>query len=98
MSTKHTPGPWQLADNDIVVGRDRTIRKIVTVSKSSFGKKIPEYRNNAFLIAAAPEMLEALRETRAILAAHCLMSDPTDKGGAAMRVIDAAISKAEGRK
>ena len=66
----HTPGPWathktegnggNISDRlEIVVpeeGRKRTLRA------SIYGFKMPEGQANARLIAAAPELLEVIRE------------------------------------
>lgn len=66
---------------------------------------LPEAQANARLIAAAPELLDALREAKA-LADMAVMSDdqdgtPSDDQGALVRLrtkIDAAISKATSRQ
>lgn len=51
--SKHTPGPWKL-DREVVV--DREDLEVATVDVNQ-GK----WEANARLIAAAPELLEALR-------------------------------------
>ncbi len=62
---KHTPGPWMIHDMEE--------RVVVTVSKkpsiciadtAAIGTPLEVNRANARLIAAAPELLEALRETK----------------------------------
>ncbi len=59
METKHTPGPWNAAihfgryDQPIIIGNKSEIARL-----NSFSNK--QYKANAKLIAAAPEMLEAL--------------------------------------
>ena len=106
--TEHTPGPWRFWDR----GEDYTNSLITDASGASgiahlIGRirgndvTIPEMRANARLIAAAPELLEALREMR------CWIGNgkPAAKMGAtcetlsgALDLADAAIAKAEGAK
>ena len=74
MSTKHTPGPWSSASldqdsNHLEVFAGTTDGEQVAVVKGhdlSTGKYY-EAIANARLIAAAPELLEALEETSAAL-------------------------------
>ena len=57
MSKKHTPGPWKVFDESLVVGpHDGTTDNIASVRSRSDGSRIA----NSRLIAAAPEMHEAL--------------------------------------
>lgn len=52
--TKHTPGPWESSDNVIYkVARETAQRTRIASEVNS--------RENAALIAAAPEMFEALK-------------------------------------
>lgn len=60
----HTPGPWKVYNGSLVGHSDR----IVIKNEDSFDwvcsmqcSNIPEYNDNARLIAAAPELLEALK-------------------------------------
>ena len=92
--SKHTPGPWQVrtdldgkpkldSRNGYAVERaDPTAGKPFVVSTWS----LP----NAHLIAAAPDMLEALR-----LALYAVTE--IDNSHKSLRQIRAAITKAEGR-
>ncbi len=59
MATKHTPGPWKQEGNNIVA--DYTATCGVVASVSAMPNKW-ETEANARLIAAAPELLEALRD------------------------------------
>jgi hypothetical protein len=60
----HTPGPWHIKDSYIIVGphskdpenRERTVAATIV----SRGTYIAEAAANAHLIAAAPDLLEAL--------------------------------------
>lgn len=52
---KHTPGPWDENNGRVFRGNSGSI--CILTDQHSFG----EYRANARLIAAAPELLEALQ-------------------------------------
>jgi hypothetical protein len=81
MST-HTPGPWKYDDFYVVAaGEDEDVICEVWVT----------HKANAALIAAAPEMLEALKLSYPLL--EC-----SDEGEAATAAILAVIAKAEGRE
>jgi hypothetical protein len=84
VSAKHTPGPWKVYS--IVIGGEPAHR----VDGPHKGKPI-NWRPtlaNAHLIAAAPDMLEALED------ALCVIQDD----GPVRRAITAAIKKARGEK
>ncbi len=70
---KHTPGPWRAIANATTWGvYDRDGRAVAKLGKSIFGAMITA--NNARLIAAAPDMSDALPdliECAEILAAQC---------------------------
>jgi len=83
----HTPGPWHMGKrggNPAIYGKDGT-----EVAEILHGLT-PEWRGNARLIAAAPEMLAALEE----LCADKYLADPinADRMGKAK----AAIAKVKG--
>ena len=89
--SKHTPGPWaQWADTNIIIrlhsgkplSEDLRICEVATNTWQDQG------RYNARLIAAAPELLEALKLAQQII------GHPDD---AHSKLIDAAIAKAEGK-
>jgi len=79
MTTKHTPGPWSAVDSEygIFVRIQPTFRNfgmpVAQVwaasddSQRSWSVRGPEARANASLIAAAPDLLVALR---ALIALH----------------------------
>ena len=84
MENKHTPGPWQVGPTpkttDVIYGPMGTVATLFENNQA-----------NARLIAAAPEMLEALREARIAMNHHGIVGDP------AQFAIDAAIAKAVGK-
>lgn len=91
METKHTPGPWRCW-NHVPNKRIGRIEWVISAEDQSCVANL-KIRNgdswNASLIAAAPEMLEALRAIESCLS-------PADCDRAANLVRD-AIKKAEGR-
>jgi len=62
MKTKHTPGPWQVRQNDCVYARGRLI---ADCEVTAYDKRPapPNHQDtvNAKLVAAAPDLLEALQ-------------------------------------
>ncbi len=107
MSSKHTPGPWRL-DETFVDGQwgnpSHWVCEIVGPDNSRIVADIPEYRTyeedaaeleaNARLIAAAPELLEALEYAQA-----WITEVGERKGlpnGRTLQTIEAAIAKATG--
>lgn len=113
MTTKHTPGPWHVVA--FLDEHDRRGRNVL-VSEDTPGAKFrvhaahftPAYgipvREDAHLIAAAPEMAQQLRHTGSFLVALeriFPLSTPHDvKANLAAEIaaIDAALAKAEGRE
>jgi len=91
---KHTPGPWQVTMLHGEPARAVTNRDNVLVADcypdTHEDLQLPQsYQANARLIAAAPEMLEAL---------HAMLDEHADcKGCDASDLAFAAIAKAEGR-
>jgi hypothetical protein len=88
---KHTPGPWQYAFEGgtaafIMEGDGTTVAKISTTENSTAHRNLPA---NARLIAAAPDLLEALKFAQSII------GHPDDAGS---QMIAAAIAKATGSK
>lgn len=59
MSAKHTPGPWETSG---MIVRDPEGREIADVHSQIIWQDHGEECANARLIAAAPELLEALTE------------------------------------
>jgi hypothetical protein len=82
---KHTPGPW-LADGASVYEE----RDDFSVICNFWSSSLPEWEDNARLIAAAPDLLEALKMADAALrGANMNMA-------VMQRKIEAAIAKAKG--
>ena len=103
---KHTPGPWAQfrtvnGDRFITAEGDRGLIELATVyAEAEYQAKLPD-EANARLIAAAPEMLEALRAAQLELNEYfeLLRRDhPMHDAYLTGDKVDAAIAKAEGRK
>ena len=96
MKTKHTPGPWaweSRRDSSLknLIGDGKIIARAVDLTDLiNFGES---REANARLIAAAPELLEALE-----VALETLLEQPELVGDAdiSIRTIKAAIAKATG--
>lgn len=88
MSTQHTPGPW------VAVARTNAYIEIEAPNQPGYSAKkvatasLTNHEANARLIAAAPDLLEALNAAEALL--HSLGMQSSD----AYQEIDAAIAKA----
>ncbi len=97
----HTPGPWRI---------DPDFRRILSPQPANNLSGIPgiadiwnwmgaaETDANARLIAAAPELLRAIKDARAYVERAYDYSFPDlDENRRVLNSIDAAIAKAEGR-
>jgi len=104
---KHTPGPWEYAAGDVIDREGRVIAELYDGNgEPRLGKAARlEADTNGRLIAAAPEMLEALRPLAAEpchaqmserVGKHCTM--PPDIGSCRSCAARAALVKAEGRE
>jgi hypothetical protein len=98
MNTKHTPGPWATGGYDIKAEDGRAL--IATVIRRYQNRSAldpdDEGAANARLIAAAPEMFDALSEVEWIFDGE---EDITNNGGPnnamkALAVVRAALRKA----
>lgn len=72
MDSKHTPGPWRLDDNRIEAEDRYSILPVAMVYRSQ-GDEAEDEANGA-LLAAAPELLAALREVLEI-ARQCIPAE-----------------------
>lgn len=94
----HTPGPWKAdtdrqvagCNGDIAITRNGEMVAVAYV-RSIGGKD--ETLPNAHLIAAAPEMLEMLRDVAGYLRGLKAM---TGRGADMLDAVNAVIAKAEG--
>ena len=105
---KHTPGPWRwqkcmltkeitVTGNNYLGGLDNRVSKLYPAAR------VPEDQAlaNACLIAAAPEMLEALKAAR--IAVKCCFTHVKSETGRLsaerdLEMVDAAIAKATGKE
>jgi hypothetical protein len=95
----HTPGPWDyydMAAYGIAICKGCIGGQNVGHAHMYVGLTAEETTANARLMAAAPDMLEALREARAAAAELCTEQHYKNRVLAVMARIDAAIAKAEG--
>lgn len=118
--TKHTPGPWEIRtgagaggrNTEIIVYKERPITKTMDfrVSLATLTGNVSD--GDAALIAAAPDLLEALKEGRRAIGDHnapsdCYATGPLTgdpmrdlvqcPGCSFIKMYDAAIAKAEGQ-
>jgi hypothetical protein len=104
MSAAHTPGPWTTdpeVGNEGVLGADGALVADCSIFLNpEFGKRTSKInRANAHLIAAAPDLLAALKTARECIA-YCRKAHKDAQSGEGFPVemiLDAAIAKAEGR-
>lgn len=94
----HTPGPWNLWTGqtgafEVYVGEP--LRGDVIVQRHDWNHKAEESKANAHLIAAAPDLLAALKAMRH--PDYGTPEDPSELTHQARSIADAAIAKAEGR-
>ena len=87
MTTQHTPGPWQFI---------HLHGKHYCVAEQKNGVGLLYNEANARLMAAAPEMLDALRLALTCLdaAADGRLEDVKDEIGGTANIVDEAITRA----
>jgi hypothetical protein len=99
--TKPTPGPWTFGHrgNDLLwVGRDHEHTPVALIPWDEHPCALNNARENARLIAAAPDMLLALRCAQEALHGDAGLYEPDGKPGLyVFDIVTAAIAKAEGR-
>ena len=94
--SKHAPGPWAVVDLGYDSGRQVYVADNTgtTVCDCDWSHTDDECEANARLIAAAPEMYEALKEAEAEL----YQVPPADNEQLrTLEIVRAAIAKAEGK-
>lgn len=102
-TVKHTKGPWLVRphwsdesrfevypDREVGFGSPAEIADVCAHSADDFDKEVAEAKANANLIAAAPDILEALHLVGMSAGWQYLTMETRS-------VIEAAIAKAEGR-
>lgn len=98
---KHTPGPWECGEigfDPTLAKRTRTLRAgavILGELDSWLDRYAAESEANARLIAAAPEILKALKRVRVWIDTSVPIG--TEAATTMLGVVLAAIAKAEGR-
>lgn len=98
MPTTHTPGPWTAVEVLIFAGEGKTHRVIGAGTESvEFYQTTPEDEANTRLMAAAPELLGALKECAEVLQmVDREFHEPGDMPSPTLERALAAIAKAEG--
>lgn len=99
---KHTPGPWIVTHDGRLIEAEYREGYVASVSfyDSQFcgPEDEAEAAANAFLIAAAPELLEALKAARSAWLAEANSGDGVnEEQEPILAQVDAAIAKAEGK-
>ena len=92
--TKHTPGPWQLKKAITANSNEYTF----AIGKAKWGSPniaIADTQENGCLIAAAPELLEALKHARHRLQKMQSEGYPQDQ---TLSMVESALAKAEGEE
>ena len=99
-TAKHTPGPWHIFTTLNGVPIISSVRGAVAVTRATENNAGGIEKANARLIAAAPELLAALKYARTCIA-YCRRRHPDAQKGDGIPAevfIDAAIAKAEGKQ
>lgn len=93
----HTPGPWRLEKDGDTINIRQDIDSFTTTTLATVWglfKHCEMYEANAHLIAAAPEMLEALTLAKIMIESHAKHL----RNGSGYQKICAAIKKARGEE
>jgi hypothetical protein len=102
MDAKHTPGPWRCENMAIYGANGHVVCRIVEPTghgrsgePSSYGPQAP---HDARLIAAAPDLLAALRWAMAVLDGYDppMDAEPAKRYADGLLTARAAIDRAEG--
>ena len=103
MTEQHTPGPWEVGSTGIITAKSATT--FICDTRKSAKRFLPpnaEIDANARLIAAAPELLEALESIANNRLSVDVPNDEIDKHDYAqgwdelVKIARAAIAKAKG--
>lgn len=102
MTTKHTPGPWEIDYNDSsnpIIGADKQV--VARVAHLAAWRHPLEAEANARLIAAAPELLDLAKSALEELGKMDFTLSANWNGSIKTNValfLEKAIAKAEGRE
>ena len=96
MSAKFTPGPWSRDKYGHVIDAHGESILLRSVSIACSGKMVDEAEKNTDLIAAAPDLLEALTRLRGSFEFGSVAGIDPDGCGRALEFIKDAIAKAIG--
>jgi hypothetical protein len=102
MSAKHTPGPWEVVEDDFDEALHITCEAragMIPICKVDVGYDGPiedEQHANASLITAAPDLLEALESVTELIELLVLVGDEKPENGSPCQLARAAIAKAKG--
>ena len=100
METKHTTGPWVIDWNVSrldIFGADETTL-VASLRRSPLSQAIDEAAcSNARLIAAAPEMYEAIAAIATAMNLGYIPNEILSEGSPILEGLRAAIAKAEGK-
>lgn len=99
MSAKFTPGPWKVgrANQHLVMVADgRSVGLEICRAKAFVSEYREQSLANARLIAAAPEMYEALKLAEITTNELCAGQHPENACWEILHAIRAALAKAEG--
>lgn len=100
----HTPGPWTLLSDRIAApchehrNCEKTIAWLTRQGVLQCSNDGRGQSPNARLIAAAPDLLAALKRAEAYTSLNIVTAPPQDTSFAVLEAIRAAIAKAEGRE
>lgn len=100
---KGTPGPWSADKTSRAVGPisrddDQSYGMLIPVAWVEFDTEVEIQASNQNLIAAAPELLEALRQLRDYVEDVCVVSSSDCDKEHPLMLATAAINKALGEK
>jgi len=96
MTNQYTPGPWVINDNQEDCGDTKLSVETVEQYFIAQVDEGAQQRANAYLISAAPDLLEALNDLFGADMEYCMKMDGKDDQIAAIAKARAAIAKATG--
>lgn len=97
MSAQHTPGPWEAQKWHCHAATSVRAGSVTIAECSGLGRLSKDCEADACLIAAAPDLLEALKAVLKDEKWHAAMADEvTDGARDNIKMAEAAIAKATG--